>query len=175
MSDWKKIVGSVAPTIATALGGPLAGVATKFLAENLLGDSGKGVEDIEKYISGATPEQLVQMKQIEAQFKIEMKKADIDVQKLAVDDRKSARELFKINVWPQIILSSVFIVGYFGILWLLFGGTIVLDTSIRDMAGILLGVLTSGIPMILRFWFGGSPQDEAHMDRIYNSVPHGKN
>ena len=35
MIDWKKIVGSVAPVIATALGGPLAGVATKAVASIL--------------------------------------------------------------------------------------------------------------------------------------------
>ena len=42
--DWKSIVKVVAPTIATGLGGPLAGLATKALSEVLLGKS-DGTED----------------------------------------------------------------------------------------------------------------------------------
>jgi hypothetical protein len=35
--DWKKIVGAVAPTLATALGGPLAGMAAAAVSDALLG------------------------------------------------------------------------------------------------------------------------------------------
>ena len=37
MSNWKAIVGTVAPALATALGGPLAGVAVKAIADKVLG------------------------------------------------------------------------------------------------------------------------------------------
>jgi len=33
MFDWKKVVSTVAPVLGTALGGPLAGAATKFIAD----------------------------------------------------------------------------------------------------------------------------------------------
>jgi len=170
--NWKKIVAGVAPTLATALGGPLAGTATKYIAGQLLGDENASEAEIEAAILNATPEDLMNLRKIDNDFKLEMKRLDVDLEKMAVDDRKSARSLAeKTNLWPQIVLSVLFIGGYFGILYLLFSGTITLDGSIRDMANILLGVLTAGIPMILRFWFGGSPQDEAHMNKIYNSVP----
>jgi hypothetical protein len=170
--SWKKIVGGLAPTIATALGGPLAGTATKYLANSLLGKDNATEDELAAAISMASPEQLGKLRKIDNEFKQKMRELDIDLERIAVEDRKSARDLAQSDMRPQIALSTLFVAGYFAILWLLFSGTIVLGDNIRDMANILLGVLTSGIPMILRFWFGGSPQDEAHMHRIYNSVPH---
>ena len=38
--DWKSIIGVVAPTLATALGGPLAGLAVETLGKALGGASG---------------------------------------------------------------------------------------------------------------------------------------
>ena len=39
MDDWKKVVGVVAPGLATLLGGPLAGGVVKILADKVLGGS----------------------------------------------------------------------------------------------------------------------------------------
>ena len=170
MKDWKKVVGSIAPTIATALGGPLAGVATKFLADTVLGKDATE-DELGEYIIGATPEQLASIKKADQDFKAKMRELDIDVERLAVDDRKSARELFKTNIWPQIVLSIVFVVGYFSLVGMLFSGVLELHDSMKDVANVLLGGITIGVPLILRFWFGGSLHDNEHMDRIYNSTP----
>jgi len=89
-------------------------------------------------------------------FKVEMKQLDIDIYAISVDDRKDARKLASVNMWPQIILSVIFIGGYFFILYMLFSSTIKIDDSIRDMSNILLGVLTASIPSIMSFWFGSS-------------------
>lgn len=175
MKKLGEIIKGIAPTLATAIGGPFAGTATKFIAGKLFGDENMDEQDLALALKGATPEQLGQLKKIDNDFKVEMKQMDVDLQALAVDDRKSARNLAKsTTLWPQIILSTIFIVGYFVILWLLFSGTIQLPDNIRDMANILLGVLTGGIPMILRFWFGGSPDDKDRMDAIYNSTPNNR-
>ena len=53
MKDWKKVLGGIAPTIATALGGPLAGTATKFLASSLLGKDEASESELEAAIIGA--------------------------------------------------------------------------------------------------------------------------
>lgn len=52
--DWKQLVGSVAPTIATALGGPLAGMATKAIASAI----GCDEADVEEVLKDATPNNL---------------------------------------------------------------------------------------------------------------------
>ena len=154
--NWKKIVGNLAPTIATALGGPLAGTATKFIASELLGNGNAKKRDIEAFISNATPDQLAKLRQIDNDFAIKMAELDVNVFELEVKDRDSARGLAKQNMWPQIILSTLFIIGYFLVVGVLFSGVVVINDSIRDMSNILLGVLTANIPTIMAFWFGSS-------------------
>lgn len=154
--SWKKIVGNLAPTIATALGGPLAGTATKFIASELLGNESATEKDVEAFISNANPDQLAKLRQIDNDFSIKMAELDIDVFELEVKDRDSARSLAKVNMLPQIVLSALFILGYFAIVGILFSGAVIIDESIRDMSNILLGVLTANIPSIMSFWFGSS-------------------
>jgi len=156
MSDWKNVLGSIAPTLATALGGPMAGTAVKFLAGHFLNDEDASVADIEAAIVCSTPEDLAELKRIDANFKIEMKKLGVDVYRIEVGDRQGARNMAAVNMMPQIILSIIFVGGYFGLVYMLFAGHVVIDESIRDMSNILLGVLTANIPGIMQFWFGSS-------------------
>ena len=93
MSKWKKILKGVAPTLATALGGPLAGMATKVISEKLLGKDDGG--DNEIYEALMNPEGLAKLKEIEADFKTKMKAMDVDLERMAVDDRKSARSVLQ--------------------------------------------------------------------------------
>jgi len=153
---WQDIVKAVAPTIGVALGGPMGGAATKFLAEKFLGGDGEDTKDLESFILGASPEQLAELKKLDHDFKIKMRELDIDVFALEAKDRDSARELFKVNIWPQIVLSAIFINGYFVILYMLFSGEVEITASMRDVVNILLGVLTAAVPQILSFWFGSS-------------------
>nr|VFJ76237.1 MAG: hypothetical protein BECKFM1743C_GA0114222_109181 [Candidatus Kentron sp. FM]VFJ76368.1 MAG: hypothetical protein BECKFM1743A_GA0114220_109211 [Candidatus Kentron sp. FM]VFK23110.1 MAG: hypothetical protein BECKFM1743B_GA0114221_109021 [Candidatus Kentron sp. FM] len=162
MSDWKKIVRTVAPTLGTALGGPMAGVATKFIADKLLGKSEATESEIEQAIAGGTPEQLAKLKEIDNQFKLEMEKLRIDLGKIQSEDRDSARKLFQVNVWPQIVLSVLFVGGYFTIVFALFTSTssgimqAIHDSQFFGVFTTLLGILTAAIPQILGFWFGSS-------------------
>ena len=154
--DWKSIVKSVAPTIGAALGGPLGGMATKFLAEALLGKPDANQEDIADFLVTASPEKLVELKKLDAEFKTKMRELDIDVFELETKDRDSARQMFKTNIWPQIILSAVFIGGYFFVLYGLLNGTITIQEAIKDTALLLIGLLTREVPTIMQFWFGSS-------------------
>ncbi len=72
------------------------------------------------------------------------------------DDRDSARRLFYVNKWPQIILSAVFIVGYFFILGLLVSGTLMISSEVKETVILLIGLLTREVPTIMQFWFGSS-------------------
>lgn len=153
---WKDILKKVAPLIGASLGGPFGGMATKFLAEKFLGNSEATEEDLEKAILAATPQKLVELKKINDEYKLEMKKLGIREQELHHEDKKSARSLFKLNIWPQIILSGLFIIGYFVILGMILGGTIIIEESIRPLIFILIGIITGEVPRIMAFWFGSS-------------------
>jgi len=54
--NWQELVKSVAPMIGTALGGPFAGMATKWLAGKLLGDENADAAALEAAITNASPE-----------------------------------------------------------------------------------------------------------------------
>ena len=101
--DWKAIVRSVAPVLGTALGGPLAGGAIKALAGSLLGDENASEQDLEKYVLGANPNQLVEIKQLDADFKVKMKEIGVDVFKLENADRASARVNHRDSTMPAIL------------------------------------------------------------------------
>lgn len=61
----------------------------------------------------------------------------------------------------QILLSAVFLVGYFAMLALFLLGHIRTPPEWKDQLGILLGVLTAGVMLILQFWFSRSrPTDQ---------------
>jgi hypothetical protein len=154
--DWKGILKGIAPTLATAAGGPMAGTAVKFLAEKFLGNPDAGEEEIAAALQSATPEQLGKLREIDNAFKLEMKRIGVDVFKLEVEDKKSARDLFKVNIWPQIILSAIFITGYFFILYHVMTAAMTLDEGMKALVFTLIGVITGEVPRIMAFWFGSS-------------------
>lgn len=156
MSNWKNIVGSLAPTIATALGGPLAGTAVKYLSKEFLGTDNATESELAAAISGAPPERLAQIRQIDADFKVKMEQIGVDIFALEIDDRKNARAMAKVNMIPQIVLSTIFVLGYFAILVLLMSGVVVIADEIKDALLLLLGLITREIPTIMQFWFGSS-------------------
>lgn len=90
--DWKNIVKNVAPMLGTALGGPIAGAATKFIADKLLGNPNASQDEIAQALSQASPETMLKLKELDTQFAIEMGRQGIDMYALQVQDRSSARE-----------------------------------------------------------------------------------
>ncbi|WP_299948584.1 hypothetical protein [uncultured Microbulbifer sp.] len=155
--NWKAIVKSVAPTLGAALGGPVAGTALKFLADHFLGDTEAQEQDIAELVLNASPEKLVELRSLDNQFKVKMRELDIDVYRLEVDDRKSARDMgIKGGLKAQMVLSFAFIAGYFALTFSLFSGEINMTPAIEQTGTLMLGVITGAIPMILQFWFGSS-------------------
>ncbi|WP_160153332.1 hypothetical protein [Microbulbifer sp. ALW1] len=155
--NWKGLVKNVAPTIGAALGGPAAGTAVKFLADRFLGDPEADEKDLAELVLNSSPEQLAELRKLDNEFRVQMRQLDIDVFALEVDDRKDARGMAaKTSLTPQIILSSLFIAGYFGLIWALFSGQVVMTPDIEKTSTLMLGVITGAIPMILQFWFGSS-------------------
>ena len=155
-STIKSVVGSVAPTIATALGGPFAGVAMKFLAERL------GVEDtgkVEEFLAAASenPGSLMELKRMEREFEQFMVEADIKLYELDVRDRESARDMAsQKGILIQAILSGAYTVGYFATLWTVMAGGINVEPEYNGLVQTLLGALGAAQLQVLNFWFGSS-------------------
>ena len=152
--SWLETIGKVAPLVATTLGGPLAGMAVKMATDAL------GIENSEKALESAvlsgSPEVLFQMKQVESNLKIELRKLGIKEQEIAAGDRSDARSLAKANMLPQIILSTIYTIGYCAVLWQFVTGDVVIPVESSGTFNIVLGVLTAAQTQIMNFWFGSS-------------------
>lgn len=165
------LIGQVAPTIATALGGPLAGAAVKTLSGVLLGHENGTADDIGVALQNASPDQLAALKKVDADFQVQMKALNIDLAKIAADDRKSAREMqvaLKSNLVPTLAIMVIasFIAVTIGVLM----GYAKIESV---MAGTLVGYISAKAELVLSFYFGSSADSEKKDEMIYKSTPTG--
>lgn len=53
----------------------------------------------------------------------------------------------------QLVLSMLFIGGYFAVLLLVMTGVVHIPSDLRELIGNLLSTLTAGVLLILNYWF----------------------
>lgn len=157
--DWLK---QIAPTIATALGGPLAGMAISAIAKAVGVDEDK-VQDL---ISSnkMTPEQIAQVKIAEIELKKQENELGLNFEALAVDDRKSAREMQAAtrSLVPPMLAGAVTI-GFFGILGMMLFGTMDANNPAILM---MLGSLGTAWTGIIAYYFGSSAGSQAKTEML---------
>lgn len=156
--DFKKILGTIAPTLATALLGPVGGLAVEVLG-NALGIDQPTQEKIQDaFKSGQlTGEQIVAVKQAETAFMIRCKELDIDLQKIAAGDRDSARKReTETQDWTPKILAFVIVVTWGGVQWYLLRN--VIHEDMRELVMRVLGTLDAALMLVLSYYYGASAQ-----------------
>lgn len=160
--DWKKIIGSVAPTIATALGSPLAGMATSTILKTLGIESEKQIEEAVK-----DPEALLKLKQAENIFTAQMKELDIKLDEIIMKDKDSARqrEIAVKDKTPQI-LAYAYTLGYFTILGVTFKFGV--PENGKEMINILIGILSAAQVGIIQYYFGSSAGSKQKTEVLTN-------
>lgn len=167
MNDtWKNILSAVCPSIATALGGPLAGIATKALADKLLGNPNASQQEIEAAVQGMKPEDMVRLRQIDADFKKSMIEAGIKLEEIAAGDRDSARqrEIKTGDNWTPRGLAILVVCGYMFVQWFLLNH--VIDGTMRELIARVLGTLDGALMVVLSFYFGSSAASKQKDDVI---------
>ncbi|EPY03477.1 hypothetical protein [Magnetospirillum fulvum] len=155
--DWKKIVGTVAPSIATALGGPLSGLATKAIARAFgLGDDSE--DSVAAAVTSATPEQLLALKKADQDFAVKMRELDIDLERIAAGDRDSARKReVDAKDWTPKVLAFVIVGGFFGtVAYVLGWGLSGMDAAAAAFAGSLVGYVSAKAEQVVAYYFGSS-------------------
>lgn len=149
--DWKSIIGTVAPTIATALGGPMAGAAVKFLGSQFLGDENASEQQVSEFVQNANPDTLLKIKQADQEFKVQMAKIGVDVFKIEADEKKDARKAFAQSQMPAILsIGLTFIIGL--LLYALF--YIEPPEGAREPLLIVLGMVVKEWSNSMHYWFG---------------------
>jgi len=149
--SWKDTLAAIAPTLATALGGPMAGAATKFIADKLLGNEDASQDEIEMAVLNASPQDLTKLKELDNEFKLGMRKLDVDVFGLVVSDKESARDHNKESNMPAVlsVALTVFIVG---IVCALFYTEP--PKGAREVLFMLLGVVIKEWSNSMHYWYG---------------------
>ena len=159
------LLGQVAPTIATALGGPLAGVAVRTLSNALFGHEDASEDQVSEALSNATPDQLAAIKKIDADFKVQMKSLDIDLERIAAGDRDSARQMQKeTKDWTPKALAFFITFGFFGALvWILVFG---IPKSGTEVLLMMLGSLSTSWTGVVQFYYGSSAGSKQKTDAL---------
>jgi len=157
----------IAPTIATCLGGPLAGLAVTALSKvfGVNPDDVKGMIDDGKL----SADQIALVQQEEIKFKEQTQALGLNFEQLAVEDRKSAREMQTAtqSIIPPV-LSILVTVGFFGILAYLMVRPA--DTTNTPLM-IMLGSLGTAWTGIIAFYFGSSAGSQKKDQMLFNSTP----
>lgn len=157
--EWLK---QIAPTIATALGGPLAGMAVSAISKAIGVDEAK-VGDLIKD-NKLTAEQIAQVKLAEIELQKQAQELGLNFEKLAVDDRKSAREMQAAtrSIVPPA-LAAIVTVGFFGILVMMLLGKV---DSNNPAILMMLGSLGTAWTGIIAYYFGSSAGSQAKTDLL---------
>ena len=150
------LVGSVAPTIATALGGPLAGTAASAIAE-VLGVNSQDPRALERAIAQATPEQLTEIKKAELNFEARMKELDVDIFALETADIQNARAN-NAKDWTARAIALGTMVAFIGYVFLV---TIQPPDQNSDaIINLVLGYLGGMVSAVTSFYFGASQKQD---------------
>ena len=159
-----KLIENVAPTIATAIRGPAAGMAVKALSTALLGHGDGSEDDIKAALATASPDQIAAIRKADNDFKVQMRQLDIDLEKIAADDRNSARQMAMSthDLTPRF-LAIVVVVCYGLAQYYLF--THVIEQSMRELVARVLGTIDGALMMILSYYFGSSHQHSSNGEK----------
>lgn len=161
----KQLVATVAPTLATLIGGPMAGMAVKAIADAAGCDNTP--DAVTAALTGATPELLAKVKQADQDFISKMKSLDVDLTKIAADDRDSARKASVAGgtLWPLFWLSILLVTVTLGAeIYVLLDGY---PKAVPEVVvGRILGLCDSVTMIVLSFWYGTTKGSQAKDDTI---------
>ena len=163
--DW---LNQIAPGIATALGGPLAGLAVTTISKAL----GIDEKDVQKTIETGklSADQLASLKQAEIELQVKAQELGLNFEKLATDDRKSAREMqVSTRSFVPALLSILVVCAWAIIQYFLL--THVIAQEMRELVARVLGTLDGALMLVLSFYFGGSSDSQDKDAMLHRSTP----
>lgn len=156
--DWQSTLKSLAPTVASALLGPLGGIAVSAIG-SIIGIDGATQTQIKEAIENGqlTPDHIAKLKELELQYQENEKERGFRYEELAFRDRDSARQA---NVqggtqekifWLSLVLLIVTLGSEIAVLF--FG----YPTGVPEMVvGRVLGLLDAVATIVTAYWFGTS-------------------
>jgi uncharacterized membrane protein len=94
----------------------------------------------------------------------------LNFEKLATDDRKSAREMqISTKSFVPALLSVLVVTAWVLIQYFLL--THVIAQEMRELVARILGTLDAALLLVLNFYFGSSSQSEKQSEMLHRSTP----
>ena len=145
-ADWKTIVKSIAPTIGTALGGPLAGTAVKVLGNILLGNEDASHTEV-AYLQ--------------------------DVQSArATMGRDSG--VYWLGITILLVFAGVMGAVLWGSFAILTGGITIKDVAVvatvSGLVGTVVGYVAANAQQVVGYFYGSSQGSKAKTDALAEAV-----
>jgi hypothetical protein len=154
-TNWKGILGGVAPAIATALGGNGAGAAVKFLADKFLGKPNATEDEVAAAVAGATPEQLAVLRKLDQDYVLGLLDKAAAAESVDAGDRANARAReITMRDWVTPALAMATALAFFILLYLMLARSI--PEPNKAAFDILLGILAGAMTQVLNYYFGSS-------------------
>lgn len=165
----KKALVGIAPTLASALGGPLAGAAVETLGRKVFGaDAVSDPSEIERKILARDPAAMARIREAEAEFKTAVLKTNVEAEKIAADDRSNARAReIAIKDRTPAFLGFAVIGGFFVVVGIML--TREVPASAETEFSILLGALATMTAAVVNYYFGSSA-DSAEKTRLMGGL-----
>lgn len=166
--EWLKIIKTVAPTVASALGSPLAGLAISALG-SMFGIEEPTQDKIKSYIEKGqlTGEQIVQLKELELKYKNEEEERGFRYAELAFKDVYSARNrevLTKDST--NKILAFIIVAAFLTIAIFVLAGWAKAETV---LAGTIIGYVSAKCEQVLSYYFGSTKSSARKTELIAKS------
>lgn len=154
-AKWLETLAQVAPGIATAFGGPLAGMAVSVVGKALgLGNATQ--EDIQNIVVGSKPEDLLKLKQAENDFQIALKQLDVKLEEIEVQDRVSARSIFGQGKIIISVLAGLIMGSFLYMVWYMITNERTIAPENALVVGTLIGYVSSKADQVVAYFFGSS-------------------
>ncbi len=157
MKKLKGVLASLAPTVGKSLGGPLAGMGVKLLADRLGVSNTTDPAKLEEYIE-KHPEAIPVIQEADDEFRrtLEERKIDLESFKTQVEDTQHARMTFGDDPTPKFF-AIISLLGFLGYIFM-----VTFDVPESDvLPNVILGYLGGLISGIASFFFGSSNNNKS--------------
>jgi hypothetical protein len=168
--DWKGVLGAVAPTVATVLGGPLAGLAVEGLGK-VLGIGEPTVAKVKEALASGqlTGEQIAGLKQAEIALQVRMRELEITEEQIHAGDVDSARKR-EAAVLDHTNRNIAYVVV--GAFIAMVAATLLGYAKVESvLAGTLVGYLSAKCEQVLAYYFGSSSGSAKKTELLAKAPP----
>lgn len=151
----RRAIARTAPSLAEALGGPLAGSAVAAISRAIFGREGAGEEALGAALTTLNADQVVALKRAEMQFQTALARATVDEKRIEAGDRADARARERaLRDRTPTVLGGLIIIGFFFVLGVMVAHR--LPAGAETEFSIMLGALATMTAAVVNYFFGSS-------------------